>query len=147
MSACRKPHNSGASDNIRRAIEELAVSVTHPKGATIFQQGDAPKGIFLVRKGAVRMTIRGDKSEILMRIAHQGSLLGLPAVMSDHAYSLTAKASQACELGFVERQKVIELVRHKPALGMEIVQMLSDEVRLARIAVASSRGKAARANA
>jgi CRP-like cAMP-binding protein len=145
MSASHKPQSSGASSDIRKAIEAMAVSVTCAKGAIVFHQGDEPKGVYLVRKGAVRMTIKADKSEILMRVAHEGSVLGLPAVMSDHAYSLTAKAAQACELGFVERHKVLDLVRRKPVLGLEILQMLSDEVRTARIAMASSRARAAKA--
>lgn len=147
MSVSRKPQSNGSNNDIRKALEAVAVPLTHPKGATIFQQGEAPKGVYLVRKGAVRMTIKRDKSEILMRVAHEGALLGLPAVMSEHPYSLTAKVVQACELGFVERDKMIELVRQKPALGLEIVQMLSDEVRSARIAMASSRGKVKAANA
>lgn len=138
MSASHK--RSGVSQpDIHKALDALATSVTQPKGVTIFQQGDQPRGVFLVRKGTVRLTIRSGRSEFLMRVAHEGTVLGLPAVMSDHTYSLTAKTAQNCELGFVERKAVIQLVKEKPALGMEILQMLSDEVRNARIAAASSR--------
>lgn len=139
MPAAQKPRSGGATEDIIKALENLAVPVTYPRAALIFEQGEPASGIFLVRKGAVRMTIKSGKTDILMRIAREGSVLGLPATMSGHPYSLTARAMQTSELGFVEREALIAAVRKNPALGLQILQMLSEDVRTARLAMASSR--------
>ncbi len=124
---------------VQTSLQALASPVVHPRGAVIFEQGELPAGVFVVRKGAVRLTIKSGTAEILMRIAHEGAVLGLPATLSGKPYSLTARAVHACELDFVERKDVVDLVRRDPAIGMQILQMLSDEVRNARVAMASSR--------
>ena len=128
-----------ASDDVRGVLDTLASTVSHPKNATIFTQGDAPAGVYIVRKGSVRMSVRAGDSEVVMRVAQPGSVLGLPGVLSNKPYSLTARTVQPCELGFVKAEDLIKLVRENPALGLQVLQLLSEEVRAARGAIANTR--------
>jgi CRP-like cAMP-binding protein len=127
------------SEDVRDVLNSMASSVTHPKNSLLFTQGDLPVGVYVIRKGSIRMTVRAGESEVLMRVAHAGSVLGLPGVLSNKPYSLTARAVQACELGFVQGDRLIQLVRENPALGLQVLQLLSEEVRAAREAMANSR--------
>ena len=126
-------------DDVRSLMETLGSTVTQPKNAVLFQQGDAPIGVYLVRKGAVRMTVKAGGSEVLMRIAHPGAVIGLPGVLGNKPYSLTAIAMQATELSFVPAEKLVEAVRANPLLGLQVLQLLSEDVRTARGAIASTR--------
>ncbi len=126
-------------DDVRSVLESMASPVSQPKNAVIFSQGDPPVGVYVIRKGSVRMTVKAGDSEILMRVAQAGSVLGLPGVLSNKPYSLTAKVVQPCELGFVPAEKLIELVRDNPTLGLQVLQLLSEEVRAARGAMANTR--------
>lgn len=117
----------------------MGSTVAQPKNAILFQQGDAPVGVYLVRKGAVRMTVKAGGSEVLMRIAHPGAVIGLPGVLGNKPYSLTAVVTQASELAFVPAEKLIEAVRVNPLLGLQVLQLLSEDVRNARGAIASTR--------
>ena len=128
-----------ASDDVRGVLDTMATTVSHSKNATIFSQGDAPVGVFIVRKGSVRMSVRAGDAEVMMRTAQAGSVLGLPGVLSNKPYSLTARAVQPCELGFVKAEDLIKLVRENPALGLQVLQLLSEEVRAARGAIANTR--------
>lgn len=127
------------SEDIRGVLDSMASSVTSPRNTMIFAQGDAPVGVYVIRKGSVRLTVKAGDSEILMRIAQPGSVLGLPGVLSNKPYSLTARATQNCELGFVTADKLIQLVRDNPTLGLQVLQLLSEEVRAARGAMANTR--------
>ena len=126
-------------DDIRNVLDSMAAPVVQPKNVVIFNQGDPPVGVYVIRRGSVRLTVKAGDSEILMRVAQPGSVLGLPGVLSNKPYSLTARVVQQCELGFVRAEKLIQLVRDNPTLGLQVLQLLSEEVRAARGAMASTR--------
>jgi len=127
------------SEDVRNVLDGMATPISQPKNTVIFTQGDLANGVYVVRKGTVRLTVKAGDSEVLMRVAQPGSVLGLPGVLSSKPYSLTAKAVQPCELGFVAAEKLIQLVRENPLLGLQVLQLLSEEVRAARGAMANTR--------
>lgn len=127
------------SDDVRRVLDTMASPLTQPKNAILFNQGDAPVGVYIIRKGTIRLTVKAGDSEVLMRVAQPGSVLGLPGVLSNKPYSLTARVVQPCDLGFVTAEKLIQLVRENPTLGLQVLQLLSEEVRAARGAMANTR--------
>jgi CRP/FNR family transcriptional regulator len=127
------------SEDVRNVLDSMAEQLAFPKNAIIFTQGDAPVGVYVIRKGSVRMTVKAGDSEVLMRVAQPGSVLGLPGVLSNKPYSLTARVVQPVELGFVKAEQLIQLVRENPALGLQVLQLLSEEVRAARGAMANTR--------
>lgn len=127
------------SEDVRSVLDNMASPITQPKNAVIFTQGDPAIGVYVIRKGTVRLTVKAGDSEVLMRVAQPGSVLGLPGVLSSKPYSLTAKVVQPCELGFVAAEKLVQLVLESPALGLQVLQLLSEEVRAARGAMANTR--------
>ena len=127
------------SDDVRSVLDSMASPVSQPKNSLLFAQGDPPLGIYVIRKGSVRLTVKAGDSEVLMRVAQPGSVLGLPGVLSNKPYSLTARVVQPCDLGFVCAEKLIQLVRENPTLGLQVLQLLSEEVRAARSAMANTR--------
>lgn len=127
------------SDDIRNVLDAMATPISRPKNAVLFHQGDAPKGVYVVRKGNVRMTVKAGDSEVLMRVAHAGAVLGLPGVLGNKPYSLTAVTVHASELGFVPAEKLVDAIRTNPALGLQVLQLLSEDVRAARGAIANTR--------
>ena len=127
------------SENVRDVLDSMAAPLTQPKNSIIFAQGDPAVGVYVIRKGSVRMTVKAGDSEIVMRIAQPGSVLGLPGVLSNKPYSLTARAVQACELGSVTAERLVQLVRENPTLGLQVLQLLSEEVRAARGAMSNTR--------
>ena len=52
---------------------------------------------------------------------------------------MTARAAHLTELGFVRSEKLIELIRANPSLGLQVLRLLSEEVRAARVAIANTR--------
>jgi CRP-like cAMP-binding protein len=62
------------------------------------------------------------------RIVGAGSVIGLPATFSGEPYSLTAEAARDCQLEFIPRRKLLELLRRKPDVGYQIVRILSEEI-------------------
>ena len=64
-----------------------------------------------------------------------GSLLGLPALVSDQPYSLSAIARAGAHVSFVSRAEFFALMQAQPALSLKMLQVLAAEVRTARQAL------------
>jgi CRP-like cAMP-binding protein len=70
--------------------------------------------------------------------ASAGSLLGLPGVIGNKPYTLTAVASKQSNLRFVARKDFEELLSADPSLYPEVLRLLATEVRTARYALSES---------
>ena len=105
--------------------------------AVLFQQGDSPVGVYMVVSGKVRLTIRNPETQAITfdRPAQPGSLLGLPAVFGDRPYSMTAEVLADAEVAYVDRPRFLAMMHEDNLLCMRCLQLLSDEVRIARGAI------------
>lgn len=102
-----------------------------PTKTNLFQAGDPPQGVFLVLHGSVLVSA-GDRHSRFSRIAHEGSLLGLPSTVSDRPYSLTAETLTEVEVCCIEPEKFRGMLASNPRLGIAVVNILSDEVSALR---------------
>jgi CRP-like cAMP-binding protein len=69
--------------------------------------------------------------------ASAGSLLGLPGLIGNEPYSLTAVARNGARLSFIPREEVTSLMRSAPSLALKMLQVLAAEVRSARHAMSN----------
>jgi CRP-like cAMP-binding protein len=138
--------NSFSAD--RRLIESLlkrSCEVSCNEGRVLFSQGDAPVGIYLVERGEAALVMTSAVGRVVMRFhAGAGSVLGLPAILGDQPYSLTAMAEKDCEVRFVTRSDFEELMRAEPSLYPYVLQVLAAAVRSARLAAADWKDQAGR---
>lgn len=118
-------------------LDGIASQISLGENTVVFKQGDSPVGVYVVRKGFVRMTVKVGEKEFLLRLARSGSVIGLPGVLGNQPYSLTATTVQETELGFVPAHEFVEAIRSNTALGLQILRLLSEDVRAARMAVAA----------
>src|SRR3974377_2536215 len=81
---------------------------TYPPNRILFQVDQEAVGVYLVRKGKVRLSL--PELPKLDRIFAPGSLLGLPATFTGHAYSLDATSVTAAEGLHVERETFLQLL-------------------------------------
>jgi len=72
--------------------------------------------------------------EVMALPVAPGSLLGLPGVISNCAYSLSATAKQGADISFVPRDEFSRLMLSDPGVAVMILRVLAAEVRTARIA-------------
>jgi CRP-like cAMP-binding protein len=129
------PQASSAFVADPKLIEELvrrAKPVMLSPDRVLFQQGDAPTGVYIVRRGKVRLTTQSDGDAVLSIQAGAGSLLGVPAVIGAKPYSLTATALAGAELSLLPREDFVHLMHTDPELSFRVLQVLAEEVRFGR---------------
>jgi CRP-like cAMP-binding protein len=122
-------------EQLIQALKERSRPVDCSESRVLFCQGDEPVGLYIVRTGSVEMTMRSaDGDPVLLMSAEPNSLLGLPAVVSNSPYSLSAKAKPGAEVSFVPRDEFSKMMLTEPGLAVLILKVLAAEVRTARIA-------------
>jgi|HubBroStandDraft_5_1064220.scaffolds.fasta_scaffold160059_2 CRP-like cAMP-binding protein len=122
-----------ADQTLIQGLEEQSTPIVCNEERVLFRQGDEPAGLYVLKSGGVTLSMSSNAGEELVAIeAAPGSLLGLPGLVGNQPYSLTAKAGAGTELAFVAREAFSELMRAKPSLAFKVLQILAAEVRSAR---------------
>jgi len=109
-------------------LREVAIPTLKKKGTALFRCGEAAKGAYLIRSGQVRLSLAKSPFIYPSRLLGSGSVVGLPASFSGEPYSLTATAAKDCRVDFIPRARLLNLFRHDPQVGYQIVRILSEEI-------------------
>ena len=124
-----------ADEQLIRALRQRSAPVDCSKDRVLFCQGDDPAGLYILHQGHVALSMCDEEGDVVLTMAAgPGSLLGLPGVVGNCPYSLSAAARQGSEVSFVSREGFSNLMLTDPGLAVLILRVLAAEVRTARIA-------------
>jgi len=126
-----------ASEKLQSSLVAVGSIERHVAARVLFHEGENSAGVFLVRKGKIRMGVRSMPN--LDRDFAAGSLLGLPATFTGHPYTLTAVTLVDSEVVHVPRERFLELMRERPDLCREATDMLGREVTFIQAALTERR--------
>lgn len=133
----------GVSAEVEQLLESLGTSLTKTKGETLFQQGDEPQGIFLVKSGsAVLRLCNGSEAVSFRRAVGPGSVLGLPSVLGKQPCSVTATVTRDAEVTFIPAKSMVALFRDNAPACIEALRALSQEVATMRTLAAEHKRRA-----
>lgn len=124
-----------ASRELALAVERWAKSITAPAGDILFRQGDAPEAVFYLKAGEIKLTMQAGERTIMSASVPAGSLLGLPAIMGNKPYSLTAAAVGQVEVYRMSHDDFKRMIL-QDQLCFDVVRILAGEVHSARVALA-----------
>ena len=121
-----------------QALEKHSTAISCDADRILFNQGDHPQGLYILDQGETTISMASSAGEQLMSIqAHAGSLLGLPGLIGNEPYTLTAIARNGARLSFVPRDEFTSLMRADPLLALKMLQVMAAELRSARQALAN----------
>lgn len=127
-----------AGPEVIKALAERASPVKVCGDLVLFRQGDAPVGVFLVKDGQAVLTMTSGGRIVMQAVTGVGSILGLPAVIGNSPYSLTADITVDAHVDFLAKEDLVELMRTDPPLSLMLLKVLSGEVRAARQALSAA---------
>lgn len=141
----------GFPAHVRAALDQVSHKSVLPAGAILFVEGQAPRGMFVLCSGKVNLSTTSREGKILiLKTAIPGEALGLSSAISGLGYETTAEAATPCQLNFVDRKHLLELMQDHSEVGMHAAQCLSRDFHLAHrdihdlVLSRSSAGKLAR---
>ena len=127
-----------ARPELAQALGQLGTTQLSPRGTVLFQQGQPPAGVLVVRKGRVRLSRVGHDGESLSKTVGAGHILGLLATVSDQPYLKTAETIADSELVAVDRPRVMALLNQRADFWLQAVEVIKCEMRLIRKRVMGS---------
>ena len=126
-----------ADPELLQALENHAVSISSAGQRLLFRQGDPADGLYILIQGEATLSMSAEGGQALMSIqATAGSLLGLPGLIGNQPYSLTAIANTGAKVSYIARGDFNALMQSDPQLALKILRVLAAEVRSARLALA-----------
>jgi CRP/FNR family transcriptional regulator, cyclic AMP receptor protein len=112
------------------AVQRLAAitsAATYPKGATLFVEGQSPRGVFVLCSGRVKLsTSSADGKTLILRIAAPGEVLGLPATIAGKPYELTADVIEPAQANFISREDFLLFLREHGEAALRVAQQLGE---------------------
>lgn len=112
------------------AVQRLAAitsASSYPEGATLFVEGQSPRGVFILCSGRVKLsTSSADGRTLILRIADPGEVLGLPANTTGKPYELTADVIEPTQANFIARQDFLNFLRDHGEAALRVAQQLGE---------------------
>ena len=125
-----------AEPELIQALEKRSTPISCDQERVLFRQGDAPAGLYILHKGEATLTMRTWSGESVISLqTSAGSILGLPALIGNEPYTLTAIARSGAQISFVSRDDYAALMQANPLLPLKVLRVLAAEVHSARNAM------------
>jgi CRP/FNR family transcriptional regulator len=111
-------------------VQKLAAitsAAVYPKGATLFVEGQSPRGVFVLCSGKVKLsTSSADGRSLILRISESGEVLGLPATVTGKPYELTADVIEPTQANFISREDFLHFLREHGEAALRVAQQLGE---------------------
>jgi len=130
------PHRMAPTDKtfgdmpaaVVEALEQAALTTSYPTGAVLFAEAQAPRGVFIVRRGRVKLSICGsDGRTLILRIVEAGCPLGVAAVVSGRPYEATAETQEPAEVTFLRHSDLLRLMRIHGEVALWVTQHIAQD--------------------
>lgn len=110
----------------------IKTSSVYPEGALLFLEKQAPRGIFILCQGQVKLSINSAEGKtLILQIAKAGEVLGLMAALEGTSYEVTAETLRPCQVAFVRREDFQRFLMQHPETNAGVVRQLGSQYKLA----------------
>jgi CRP-like cAMP-binding protein len=119
----------GTSKGLIQELESIGKAVACNPGERVLQEGESGKGIYILRSGAAKVSMASqDGKSRELRELEPGSFIGLSSTLSCDHCCYTVETTGAAEFTFVPAEAAQELLRSRPDLCMQVIQLLGKEM-------------------
>jgi CRP/FNR family transcriptional regulator len=129
--ACKAKVKDGFCDldcSALQRLEAIKSTSVYPKGSFVFVEGQTPRGIFILCRGRVKLSLGSVNGKILIRrVANPGEVIGLSAVVCKKPYEWTAEAIDHCCIGFIKREEYLRFLQQHNEVALRIAKELSEK--------------------
>jgi CRP/FNR family transcriptional regulator, cyclic AMP receptor protein len=114
--------------NALQNFENIKYTTAFPQGAVLFVEGQMPRGIFVLCKGTVKLSINSPSGRtMIVKLAEPGEVLGLSATISGKPYEVTAETIDPCQVNFVKRDDFLHFLKDDVEACFKVAEQLSEK--------------------
>jgi len=113
-------------DCLFKQLEAEGFVCSLPARAILFMESDVPRGVHVISKGHVKLTVSSRGGRVLIiRIIGAGEILGLHNCITGAPYEMTAQTLQSSRISFVKREDLLSMLRSNPEVCRSAALQLS----------------------
>ncbi len=102
---------------------------SYPANIILFSEREAPRGVFIVLEGEVRLSINSNEGKRLsLRIARKGDILGLSSTLSGNGYEMTAETLYPAKIAPIGRREFLGFLARHPEAYQTVTEELSRQM-------------------
>lgn len=107
-------------------LNEIKSTAVYPKSAVLFIEGQQPRGVFVLCTGKVKLSTSSSEGKtVITKISDAGDVLGLNAIISNHAYEVTAEMIEPGQANFIPRDALLRFLREHGEVAVRVAEQLS----------------------
>ena len=111
-------------------FQKMKFTSLYPTGAVLFVEGQAPRGVYMLCKGRVKLTMASSGGKtVIVRVVEAGELLGLHSTISGDSHEVTAETLQPCQVDFVRRDDFMKLLHEHGDASINAMRQFSNYYR------------------
>ena len=111
-----------------QTFENIKFATAYPPGAVLFVEGQQPRGIFVLCKGTIKISINSPSGRtMIVKLAEPGEVLGLSATISGKPYEVTAETIDPCQVNFVKRDDFLKFLKDDVDVCFKVAEQLSEK--------------------
>jgi CRP/FNR family cyclic AMP-dependent transcriptional regulator len=113
---------------VMHSLEMVSLTNNYPTGTVLFTEGQAARGMYIVQRGRVKLSVcASDGRTLILRIVQAGDSLGVASTIGSREYEATAEAQEPCEITFIRQSDVMRLMRSHSEFALWVTQHLSHD--------------------
>jgi CRP/FNR family cyclic AMP-dependent transcriptional regulator len=111
-----------------QTLENIKYVAAYPGGAVLFVEEQMPRGIFVLCKGTVKLSINSPGGRtMIVELAEPGEVLGLSATISGKPYEVTAETLDPCQVNFIKRDDFLRFLKEDVQACFKGAEQLSEK--------------------
>lgn len=116
----------------QKALTAITYTTSYPEGAILFTEQETPRGVFIVLRGRVKISITSAEGKtVILRIAKTGEAVGLNAVVAGSPCLATAETLELSQIAFAKREAFLSFLRQYPEAALQAAKQLGSDYRVA----------------
>ncbi len=110
-------------------IQERKETRPYKKGELVFLEGQKQQGVFCIREGKLKIFKNGsDGREHITRIAFPGEFVGMKALLTGTAYSVSAQTLEDSIICLIKKKEFLEISLKYPEFTAALISCLSQQL-------------------
>jgi CRP/FNR family transcriptional regulator, cyclic AMP receptor protein len=111
-------------------FQKMKFTSLYPAGAVLFVEGQVPRGVYMLCKGRVKLTMAAPSGKtVIVRVVEAGELLGLQSAISGGTHEATAETLQPCQVDFIRHDDFMKLLHEHGDASISAMHQLSNYYR------------------
>lgn len=110
-------------------LDRSKLTVNYRQGENVYMQGNACHGVYCIEAGTVAIRrVDAQGNSILLRLAHPGQTVGYRDFFGGQGHTASAEALTPSRVCHVEGQSLRRMLDHNPALGLNFLSHLAEDL-------------------